>query len=114
MKKVFSKLRWRRPVLAVIAVLVLSGLALGGVAVIGNRTKPAANCPVIASNNTSENGQVAISESDNGQTIDINTGEQLLLDLKYIPSTGNSWSVKQISNPAVLSEVKSIYNLDDV
>jgi hypothetical protein len=113
-KKVFSNWSWRQPVMAIIKVLVLSGLALGGVAVFGNRTKPAANCPVILTQGTPENGQVVINESDNGKTIDINAGKQLLLDLKYIPSTGNTWSLREISNPAVLSEVKSIYNLNDV
>ena len=112
MKKLFSCWRWRRPVLLVIAVLVVSGLTLGGIAVFGSRTKPAANCPVLLTKNTP--GQVAISESDNGQIIDINTGYQLLLDLTYVPSTGNTWSVREISNPAVLTEAKSIYNLDDV
>jgi hypothetical protein len=111
-KKLFSSWRWRRPVLALIAVLVVSGLTLGGIAVFGSRTKPAANCPVLLTKNTP--GQVAISESDNGQIIDINTGDQLLLDLTYVPTTGNTWSVRENSNPAVLSEVKSIYNPNDV
>jgi hypothetical protein len=113
-KKVFSNCRWRQPVMAIITVLVLSGLALGGVAVFGNRTKPTANCPVSVVQNGQEKGVVALIESDSGRTIDINKDEQLFLDLKYTPSTGNSWSVREISNPAVLSEVKTIYNPNDV
>jgi hypothetical protein len=111
-KRIFSKWPWRRPVLAVIAVMVLSGLALGAVAVFGDRAKPAANCPVLV--NTLENGKVAVVEPDSGKTVDINKGEQLLVDLKFTPATGNSWSVREISDPSVLNEVETIYNPNDV
>lgn len=114
MKIILANWRWRWLILAVMAILVLSGLTLSGIAVFGSRAKPAAACPVAIPNHTPESGQVAVSEAENGQTIDLQTGGQLLVDLRFVPSSGNSWSVKEISNPAVLSEVNSVYNLDDV
>ncbi len=114
MKIILSNRRWRWLVLVVIAVLVLRGLTWSGITVWGNRTLPEASCPVIVTSDTAGNRRLVLSESDNGQTIDINLGEQLSVDLWYVPSTGNRWLVKEISNPAVLSEIKSVYNLDDV
>ncbi len=114
MKTILSNRRWRWPVLAVIAVLLLGGLTLGGIAAFGSRSQPEASCPAIIPSNAPDGGQVAISEADNGKTIDLNSGEQLALDLKYVPSSGNSWSVQEISDPAALSEVKTVYNLNDV
>jgi hypothetical protein len=114
MKRFFSNRGRRWTIIIAAGILVISGLTVGGLAVFGNRNKQAdAACPVIIPTYTARPGQVAIGESDNGSIVEIKTGDQLIVVVKYFPSTGYGWSLKEISNPEVLTKVQSIYNPGD-
>jgi len=44
--------------------------------------------------------------------VTVKTGDQLIMTVKYFPSTGYGWSLKEISNPEVLKKVNSIFAPD--
>jgi hypothetical protein len=115
MQRILSNRRWRWLILIVTGSLVLSGLIFAGWAIFGTRTKPADSaCPVIIPAGTAVNGQVAIDESYSGQNVTLKSGDQLILAVKYLPSTGYGWSLKEISNPEVLKKVNSIFDPNGV
>jgi hypothetical protein len=120
MKDLFRNHRWRLPVLIIVTLVVLGGLTLAGLAVFGAGNKPAASapiptttCPVVTPTFSATDDQVAIDESYSGQTIELKSGQNLILTVKYYPSDGFGWSLKEISNPSVLTKIKSIYNPTD-
>jgi hypothetical protein len=57
--------------------------------------------------------QVAIDESYSGQSVELKSGQNLILTVKYFPSDGFGWSLKEISDPTVLTKTNSIYNPGD-
>jgi predicted secreted protein len=92
---------------------VAGGLTLAGWQAFGLRTKQAADtCLVTAPISNSVPGQVAISESDNGQTIDLQQGDRLVVVVKYITGTGYGWNLKSLSDPTIITRETSIYNPD--
>jgi hypothetical protein len=116
MKNIFNNRKWRRFLLVAAGFLVLCGLAGGGWAIYGKTTRTAVDaCAVTIPYSSVENAnQVTINEEDNGKTIDMTTGQQLILMVKYYPYDGYGWTLKEISNPAVLTKVRTIYNPNDV
>ena len=97
------------------AVLGLSGLTLGGLQVYAAHTKTASSlCPVANPLLAAQAGRVAIDESADGQNVSMANGSQLILIVKYDLSTGYGWSLREISNPAILAKVEAVYNSADI
>ncbi len=114
MKIVVQHIRWRWPILALVAGLFMGGLIFVGLSLFGVPAKLALeDCPVIIPGYTTEYGIVAIDESFNGKTVDILVGEQLIVVVTYFPPTGYGWSLKEISNIEILSKEQAIYNPGD-
>jgi hypothetical protein len=120
MKEIFHNHRWRLPILIIATLVVLGGLSLAGLAVFGAGNKPANSapiptiaCPVVIPTFSTTDDQVAIDESYSGQTVELKTAQNLILTVKYYPSDGFGWSLKEISNPSILAKTNSIYNPGD-
>jgi hypothetical protein len=114
MKRLTISPKWRWPALILASVLLLSGLTLAGLVAFRAHSKPAATGAQSASAISDiVEGQVAIDETYSGKTINLKTGDQLVLTVKYFPSTGYGWTLRDISNPAVLKKLDSIYNPND-
>ncbi len=88
---------------------LLAGVVLCGCSAEADDAKGAAksltNTPSVTATTPTQN----LSESDDGKTITLKAGTDLVISLESNPSTGCSWSVPNVQGKAVKQQGKSTY-----